>query len=147
MVGNEAFARRCEQAFGGLLFRHVYRSDVVPHLPPRSALSYVHAGTERHSSAVDQAWGEPYRRPSGRADLAGALAGVLVGAVESRLVPAGHLGGYSIDDHMPANYLDVSRYTVDPRSIAAAPAKSFARSAKEAVDSLEKAVSGLFRTG
>jgi len=112
MVGDSGFASFCESAFGRKLFRHVYRSDVVPHLPPKSRFDYAHTGGERRSAGVDRPWAGG-SEASGRASLTAALLGVSYSALESRLAPKAHLGGYSIDDHMPANYLDVSRFSVN----------------------------------
>jgi hypothetical protein len=110
MVGDRGFAEACEEDFRGRLFRHVYRRDVVPQLPPKSSFDYAHTGDEWRSAGVDKPWGGGFPA-SGRASLTGALLGVSVNALEGRLVPNAQLGGYSIDDHMPANYLDVSRFT------------------------------------
>jgi hypothetical protein len=120
MVGDERFAAECDADFGSVLFRHVYRGDVVPHLPPRSDLPYAHTGPERRSQGVDRAW-EPTDNQSRRAHLTEAVLEVAFNALELRLRPNSRIGGYSIDDHMPANYLEVSRYTVNPESVAAAP--------------------------
>jgi Lipase (class 3) len=112
MVGDHGFAEACERDFQGRLFRHVYRSDVVPQLPPRSRFDYAHTGREWRSPAVDHAWvggGEP----STRAWLPAALIGVSANALQARLVPNAHIGHYDIDDHMPANYLDVSRVSAN----------------------------------
>jgi hypothetical protein len=108
MVGDRGFAQDCDAHFGARLFRHVYRRDVVPHLPPKSAFDYAHTGLEWRSASVDKPWAGGFPA-SGRASLTGALLGVSVNALEGRLVPNAQLGGYSVDDHMPANYLDVSR--------------------------------------
>jgi hypothetical protein len=116
MVGNKAFSERCRGAFGDKLFRHVYRDDVVPHLPPTSAIPYEHTGKELHAASVVENWKDGYPA-SQRACPAGALFEVGFNAVEARLYPR-KMAGYSIDDHMPANYLDVSRYTIDPTSVA-----------------------------
>lgn len=120
MVGDEAFATLCDEEFGKRLFRHVYREDIAPHLPPKSGLSYWHCGPERRSDNLVEAW-----RASGhfsrRASLAQALIEVIANAVELRFVANRRLGGYSIDDHMPENYLQVARHSADPSVAAAVP--------------------------
>jgi hypothetical protein len=120
MVGDKAFAEVCELSFGPRLFRHVFRSDLVPHLPPRSTIPYAHTGREWRSESVVSRW-EGGFEASRRASLPAAVFDVLLNAVELRLIPKAHLVGYSIDDHMPASYVDVSRFSVDPRSVAVAP--------------------------
>jgi|HubBroStandDraft_1064217.scaffolds.fasta_scaffold08998_6 hypothetical protein len=113
MVGNEAFAGGCEKTFGGRLFRHVYRDDVVPHLPPTSELNYRHTGEERRADALNDLWKSGYP-PSKQVSLTRALIDVGFNAVEARLTPSKAPDGLSVDDHMPSNYLDVSRYVIDP---------------------------------
>jgi hypothetical protein len=120
MVGDKGFAEVCEMAFGARLFRHVFRSDLVPHLPPKSSIPYAHTGKEWRSESVVSRW-EGNFEASRRASLPGAVFDALLNAVELRFMPRALLIGYSIDDHMPAGYLDVSRYSVDPRSVAVAP--------------------------
>jgi hypothetical protein len=115
MVGDKAFAEGCQKAFGPILFRHVYRNDLVPHLPPKSELDYQHTGTERQAAALNKAWKDG-GLPSDRVSVAAALVEVAINAVEARLTPSKALHGLSIDDHMPSNYVDVSRYTIDPNT-------------------------------
>jgi hypothetical protein len=121
MVGDRAFANKCRSMFGDRLFRHVYRHDVVPHLPPTSELKFEHTGLQRHAGSVDDSWkeGQP---ASPRASFAGALLEVGFNALETRLFPM-RTPGYSIDDHMPSNYLNVSRYSLAPTSVADAAAR------------------------
>jgi hypothetical protein len=121
MVGDKGFADSCELAFGPKLFRHVFRSDVVPHLPPKSGIPYAHTGKEWRSEGVTEAW-QGDHEPSKRASLPSAVLEILLNAVELRFVPKANLLGYSIDDHMPASYMDVSRYSIDATSVAAASA-------------------------
>ncbi|XXX80344.1 lipase family protein [Sorangium sp. So ce134] len=46
MVGNRTFARTVGTNFESKLFRHVYRKDIVPRLPPLSLGRFVHFGRE-----------------------------------------------------------------------------------------------------
>jgi Lipase (class 3) len=113
MVGNQSFADLCENAFGEKLFRHVYHADVVPHLPPRSGIEYVHAGEERRSENLAKPWNDPCVA-STRARLALALAEVLVNALEARLTSKDVFPGFAIDDHAPMNYVQVCRSGLKP---------------------------------
>jgi len=115
MVGDKAFAEGCKNDFGPILFRHVYRRDIVPHLPPKSELGYQHTGAERQAAALNTAWKDGCP-PSDRISFSSALIEVAINAVETRLTPSKALHGLSIDDHMPSNYVDVSRYTIDPNT-------------------------------
>ncbi len=149
MVGDQKFAEKCDQYFGPKLFRHVYGSDVVPHLPPQSDLPYAHTSREWRAPGISHPW-EGGHEASRRASLAESLVGVAVNAVELRLVPDRRLHGYSIDDHMPSNYMDVSRYTVDPGSVAFAmpPRRRIPRLAEipsEVADGVGRAMKKMFQ--
>ncbi len=145
MVGDKGFAESCERSFGAKLFRHVYRTDVVPHLPPRSGIPYAHTGKEWRSESVLAAW-QGGHEASKRAALPAAVFDVMLNAVELRFIPRTLLLGYSIDDHMPAGYVDVSRYAIDPRSVA--PSSAFrwrVPPLSEIPGSVGRAVVGLVR--
>jgi hypothetical protein len=146
MVGDRGFADLCARDFGSKLFRHVYRADVVPHLPPKSAIPYAHTGTEWRSEGVLSAW-EAGHEASKRASLPAAVFDVLLNAVELRFVPKPLLLGYSIDDHMPTGYLDVSRYSIDPRSVAASSAFRWKVPRLSEIPGVGRAVTTLFGSG
>jgi hypothetical protein len=147
MVGDKGFANACERAFGPRLHRHVFRADVVPHLPPRSGIPYAHTGKEWRSESTMSAW-DGNHEPSRRASLPAAVFDVLLNAVELRFIPKAHLLGYSIDDHMPSGYVDVSRYSIDPRSVAASAAFRWRVPAlSEIPGSVGRAVTSLFGNG
>lgn len=55
MVGDAEFARECG-AFDSLLFRHVYKNDLVPHMPPHSTGAFEHFGREYHWSNATHEW-------------------------------------------------------------------------------------------
>jgi hypothetical protein len=93
----------------------VYRNDVVPQVPPRSGLDYVHIGKEYRSSSLTSPW-KLSHEVSRRSSLGAALALVAANAIEVRLSPRDALPGPSIDDHMPPGYLEVSRYTLNPKT-------------------------------
>lgn len=52
---------------------------------------------------------------SGRTGFVPALIRVLANACLARTIPGAMPAKYSLDDHMPSNYLDVSRYSVNPK--------------------------------
>ncbi|XYH95027.1 lipase family protein [Sorangium sp. So ce1128] len=54
MVGDKDFADRFDGVFGKKLFRHVYRQDIVPRLPPITTGSFRHFGQEY--AAGDGGW-------------------------------------------------------------------------------------------
>lgn len=54
MVGSKAFAEKCAGDFGHKLFRHIYKWDVVPTLPPRTMGEFAHFGQEYE--AVEAGW-------------------------------------------------------------------------------------------
>jgi hypothetical protein len=108
MVGDAAFSAQVGEAFGDRLFRHVYRDDVVPHLPPRSDFEYQHAGNELRAKDPNDAW-TTSREGSERANAASAVISAAATAFEERMFPNTRIGKYSIDDHMPGNYVDASR--------------------------------------
>ena len=46
MIGCKEFAEHAKKDFGDKLFRHVYRNDLVPALPPLSTGRFMHFGSE-----------------------------------------------------------------------------------------------------
>lgn len=122
MVSGKVFARYCEDAFGKMLFRHVYRWDAVPSLPPRTMGEYEHFGLEYE--ATDTGW--QYRASattqSNIGSLRIALAGVawvmdqLQGIREQPVVRDLALllsrwvgNPPSLADHLPLNYVRTSQ--------------------------------------
>jgi hypothetical protein len=108
-VGDRAFAEHYDREFD--LYRHVFHSDVVPHLPPWDVGAFRHFGTEFYASRSSDGWQEnspPRIRPTLFASWAGAAA---IGAYLSRRVlPLRALRfPYSIEDHGPQGYIDTSR--------------------------------------
>ncbi|MFL5354753.1 lipase family protein [Archangium sp.] len=55
MVGDAAFAKECG-SFDSRLFRHVYKNDIVPHMPPLATGRFTHFGREYHWSDTTQQW-------------------------------------------------------------------------------------------
>jgi hypothetical protein len=118
MVGDAEFASHCLQQFKGRLFRHVFNDDLVPRLPPRTIHDFVHFGERRFSRDPGDPWnvkGNSTREaaPSltetlGSAFVSFVFRRVSVPKVVDRILPL----PYSIDDHMPTNYIQVSRATL-----------------------------------
>ncbi|HEY6880707.1 MAG TPA: lipase family protein [Polyangiales bacterium] len=124
MVGDQAFAQYCEAAFGQRLFRHVFHNDLIPRYPPKMSLNYAHTGYDIRASALSAPWTQT-REVSSRVDALLAVASVAANAVEARTSSRDVLPGPSIDDHSPAGYLEVSRYSLNPKASALTPDPSF----------------------
>jgi Lipase (class 3) len=141
MVGDSAFMQGCD-SFRERLHRHVYHRDVVPHLPPRSELLYTHGGSERRAGSLEQPW-HIYEQPTQRVRIVRAVSEVLLNALEARTSVRDWFPGLSIDDHMPASYLEVSRRALDPRFESVVPRRTLLpRLAADAVDSARQRLGG-----
>ena len=53
-VADATFAESCKGVFADLVFRHVYKNDIVPRLPPRTTGDYVHIG--KLYTSGEQGW-------------------------------------------------------------------------------------------
>jgi hypothetical protein len=107
-VGDGTFARHFESLFP--LYRHVYRYDVVPHLPPADVGDFPHFGTEFYSDgALGWEANDPPLTTQCRLVTA-AIAVSLASFLARRLTFLRSLKlRYSIEDHGPQGYMDVSR--------------------------------------
>jgi hypothetical protein len=107
MIGSPSFAQYARERIGKLLFRHVYRDDIVPHLPPRFGLArFSHFGAEwRAAQPADWRRSRMKSHQVFDAVLGSVAIPWLVSAVEriGRRLPL----LYSWHDHSPAFYLDV----------------------------------------
>ncbi|HEX6242282.1 MAG TPA: lipase family protein [Polyangiales bacterium] len=119
MVGDAAFIQACD-GFRERLHRHVYRHDVIPHLPPRSPFGYAHANGERRASTLDRGW-ELQPESARRVSLLRAVSEVVVNAIEVRTTTRDRIPGLSLDEHMPANYVEVSRSALESKLESVAP--------------------------
>lgn len=108
MVGDAEFCQAVKNRFGERLFRHVYHDDVVPHLPPKSDFDYEHVGKEWTAEHPTKRWA-PSASTAERANALYAVISSAATAFEARVFPSTRIGKYSIDDHMPLNYVEVSR--------------------------------------
>lgn len=109
MLGGEGFASWADSSgFRSLLFRHVYRADWVPHLPPLSTgllpqHRYRHVGLERRAGDLTPFASAPDSGPVWFASITGLMAALpfLVRPIRplSRLPLL-----YSIEDHQPDYY-------------------------------------------
>ncbi len=108
MVGDSVFAAKFEHEFGDMLFRHVYKADLVPRLPPITMGRFQHFG--REFTATEAGWmlkSEPVEQllTVGLSTLVGALAWVKeqIPLLSWVRLPV------SVGDHSPAFYLRTSQ--------------------------------------
>jgi hypothetical protein len=126
MVGDAEFAEICKDVgLAKMLYRHVNSADVVPHLPPRSFGPFVHFGDAYSlgkDAKGDRVWNKSDAVTSQAWFLGPALA-ASAGSFVSRRMHAlrGVRFGYSLDDHSPGPYVEVSRASVPRAEIATAP--------------------------
>src|SRR5262249_9084555 len=91
-------------------YRHIYAEDVVPRLPPMWGGRFIHFGSERVAATANEPW-HIAKHPLRQARLLVlAVASVATSFVARRIpvfdrVPL----PYSLDDHSPARYMEVSR--------------------------------------
>ncbi|WP_438032223.1 lipase family protein [Sorangium sp. So ce204] len=108
MVGYQDFKDRFERDFGEMLFRHVYRNDVVPSLPARTMGPFVHFGTQ-YISEEGRGW---VPSPVSTRVAASAVSAISIGALawlQEQLVGLPILEKLKLRvswaDHAPINYL------------------------------------------
>lgn len=121
IVGDAEFVRQCDTSFGTILYRHVYRHDVVARLPPCDVDELVHFGHERRADAPEHGWrlvsdGERTRQCKStlRTLVSVALDFPARRFRFPRRIDAA-LGAhfpYSLDDHAPEYYIDTCRYSL-----------------------------------
>jgi hypothetical protein len=113
MVGTAEFAVNCDVLFRGRYFRHVYNDDLVPRVPPKTVHNFTHFGQRRYSPSADAPWSDQTREDQaptlletlGSAAMSFLIRRVSVPSVVEHLLPL----PYSLDDHSPTNYIQVSR--------------------------------------
>ncbi len=128
MVGNKALAERCgDDAFlGNNVFRHIYKNDIVPVLPPRLAGDFHHFGPEYHATTnAERGWtstqaGDYVKQLShftGPAVVAASAFAINQVPALRRIAEVAHSvpvldrAGllYSLYDHGTANYIECSQ--------------------------------------
>ncbi len=111
LVGDQEFVDSCAD-LGELVYRHEYRHDVVPVLPPSSvARSFAHLGQKRVTSSPDEPWRLSGEQTRPLRFLVQGLACVSAAFFTRRLLLLRRLDGlwYSIDDHLPQRYIDTCK--------------------------------------
>ncbi len=110
-VGNEQFAQHYQAAFGKMLYRHVYRHDVVPRLPPLTTDHFSHFGEERFATSASATWETDGSIRAKQCLFVLATSIIAVADFFSRRIHyLNHLElPYSLDDHSPSRYIEVSR--------------------------------------
>jgi hypothetical protein len=121
MVGDEGFKSTFEPKFGALLYRHVYAHDAVPCVPPVEVdATFQHFGAKYLAVSREDSWAGPPAPPAldalpdRRATLEG-LAFIAVSFITQRVDALAALNvPYSLDDHSPSGYIDVSSNSLHP---------------------------------
>ncbi len=112
MVGDAAFTRLCTE-FDSRVFRHVYKNDIVPHLPPRSMCTFRHFGREYRWRDKTQQW-EPSQDDTKQAQTI--FLSSAIGAFDWAKQQIASLRRlrlslpYSWEAHSPIHYIDTSRH-------------------------------------
>lgn len=116
-VGDRVFAKEFSQPLDTLLFRHEFRADVVPRLPPTATGDFVHVGTVRVAESAGSAWNAPATIARQANHLLYTAVSVL-GSFALRRLPMTAkweraLFRYSLlDDHTPSRYIEASRFSL-----------------------------------
>jgi hypothetical protein len=111
MVGDADFCEHYERRLE--LYRHVYRRDVVPHLPPLEVGRFAHFGREFLATEPSRGWQNQDPPRVKQCALAGASAAIAVADFFARrLIPLQLPLPYSLEDHGPQGYIDTSRLSL-----------------------------------
>ena len=121
LIADDQFCTTARNEIGdGLVFRHVFQNDVVPHLPSRDFGTFHTFGTERVSTPKGWAFPEDDARQA-RTQIAVAV-GALAWFTQQLSLTRNHDLPFSIADHMPNNYMGCSRISLgDPSRPAPSP--------------------------
>lgn len=108
-VGDLGFARAAQPLLAGLVFRHVFDHDPVPHLPPLSTGTFFQVGREYKSG--DKGWVDATDQPAKQAGSAALTATIGVAGWLTRQLRffVNVRLPLSADDHVPLNYVRVCR--------------------------------------
>jgi hypothetical protein len=128
MVGNKALAGQCEKDpfLGTRVFRHIYKNDVVPVLPPHLAGDFQHFGPEYRPAhdekggwkqTIKQDYAKQLSHFTGPAVIAASAFAINQVPALRRIaevaqnVPVLERAGlvYSLYDHGTANYIQCSQ--------------------------------------
>jgi len=110
MVGDAAFARRCKE-FSSRVFRHVYKNDIVPRLPPRAMGTFKHFGHEYRWRDDTQRWQiSPHDARQVRTIFLSSVIGVFdwVKQQVASLRKLGLVLPCSWEAHSPVHYIDTT---------------------------------------
>lgn len=119
MVGDDVFTDWCRNEFGDQVFRHVYRRDVMPKLPPWTMGRFHHFGSLYTTSLLSGGWHQtrvvegPFEELDRAAAGSLALTIGLLAWVRDQFPVLSRLPlPYSLADHSPDNYLRTSLESV-----------------------------------
>ncbi len=109
-VGDAQFASACGD-LDNLVYRHEYRHDVVPGLPPSSIVEFTHMGEKRVCGSRDEPWRVSNRPTRPLRYLVQALACVSASFFTRRFLRLRGLDGLwrSLDDHHPQHYINTCK--------------------------------------
>jgi hypothetical protein len=110
-VGDQQFADKCEEQFGGLVFRHVYENDVVTAMPPRLYGTFDTFGQEYVSTL--EGWTHRRTRLETPFLLGSSILVSVLGYVMQMIPVLRNIRlPLSIHDHLPWNYVKCSRLSI-----------------------------------
>jgi hypothetical protein len=139
-VGDAEFVRSNTE-LAALVYRHEFRHDVVPVLPPATvARSFEHLGQKRVSSSTDEPWQTSDAPTRPLRFLVQGLACVSAAFFTRRLLALRRLDGlwHSMDDHLPQRYINTCKRSLEeaekPATESAGPIERVRRLAHSAAE-------------
>jgi pimeloyl-ACP methyl ester carboxylesterase len=119
MVGDAPFANEFEGKFGKLLYRYTYDQDVVPCLPPLSVdPGFKHFGHRRFARTCEDTWREVGEdRHASLLDLGFVSESFITRRISALRAFGNVVFPFSLDDHSPRGYMDVSRNSIAPEEV------------------------------
>lgn len=114
MVAAPELARVLHKDVGHAVFRHVYRKDIVPRLPPVAAGRFEHFGMEYRSNGGDDGW-ELSRHSSQVWSASSLLVGAAAWAAAQLPLLSNIRLPVSWDHHSPRYYMRASNLSLGNR--------------------------------
>jgi hypothetical protein len=138
LVGDAEFVRSAGE-LGALVYRHEYRHDIIPVLPPSSVVHrFEHLGVKRVTSSQDEPWQTSDATTRPLRFLVQGVACVSASFFTRRLLLLRRLDGlwHSIDDHLPQRYINTCKRSlaVEQPAASAGPIERVKRMAHTAAE-------------